>query len=240
MKAMLLAAGLGTRLAPFTHHHPKALAQVQGRSLLEWNVRYLQQFGIREVVVNVHHFADQIEEAVCAGKGWGSKVLISDERSAVLETGGGLKHATHFFETETAFLVMNVDVLTNLDISALQAAHAAGKAQATLAVMQRPSSRYLLFDEKLWLCGWRNTKTGELRGLPGTDFAFSGIQIISGDLLRGIHRDGKFSLIDVYLDALAAGGKIQGFDHSNDLFLDAGKPETLAQAQSFPAPAGKA
>lgn len=237
---MLLAAGLGTRLAPFTLHHPKALAQVQGMSLLEWNVRYLQQFGIREVVVNVHHFADQIEDAVQAGGGWGSDVFISDERSAVLETGGGLKHAAHFFEHETAFLVMNVDVLTNLDIAALQLAHLAGKTQATLAVMQRPSSRYLLFDDRLRLCGWRNTKTGELRGLSGADFAFSGIQIISGELLRGIRREGKFSLIDVYLDVLAAGGKIQGFDHSKDLFLDAGKPETLAQAQSFPPPAGKA
>ncbi len=234
MKAMLLAAGLGTRLAPFTHHHPKALAQVQGMSLLEWNVRYLQQYGIREVVVNVHHFADQIEEAVRQGKGWGSVVQISDERSAVLETGGGLKHARHFFEDETAILVMNVDVLTNLDIAALQLAHVAGKAWATLAVMHRPSSRYLLFDERFRLCGWRNTKTGELRGLPGADFAFSGIQIISGELLRSIHREGKFSLIDVYLDALAAGGNILGFDHSSDLFLDAGKPETLAQAQSFP------
>jgi NDP-sugar pyrophosphorylase family protein len=233
MKAMLLAAGLGTRLAPFTHHHPKALAQVGSMSLLEWNVRYLQRFGIRELIVNVHHFAGQIEEAIRAAAGWGSEIAISDERDEVLETGGGLQRAAPFFAGEENFLVMNVDVLTDLDLQSLLDAHRAQQPLATLAVMRRPSSRYLLFDESMRLCGWRNEKSGALRGVTGAPFAFTGIQVVSDALLHGIRRKGKFSLIDVYLDALQEGGIIRGFDHSEGKFLDAGKPETLALAQTL-------
>lgn len=233
MKAMLLAAGLGTRLAPFTHHHPKALAPVGDMTLLEWNVRYLQRFGLREVVVNVHHFADQIEEAIARNAGWGSDVHISDERDEVLETGGGLLRAAPFFAGEEAFLVMNVDVLCDLNLQALIDAHVAQKPLATLAVMRRPSSRYLLFDDSMRLQGWRNEKTGAKRGLAGEAFAFSGIQIVTQRLLQGCLRKGKFSLIDLYLDALESGGIICGFDHSDGKFLDAGKPETLAQAQTL-------
>ncbi len=233
MKAMLLAAGLGTRLAPFTHHHPKALARVGDRTLLEWNIRYLQRFGIREVIVNVHHFAGQIEEAIAESVGWGSTISISDERDEVLETGGGLKRAAPFFAGEDAFMVMNVDVLTDLPLDALITAHGAENPLATLAVMRRTSSRYLLFDDTTRLQGWMNEKTGAQRGSDGTPYAFSGIQIISGELLRGIKQEGKFSLIDVYLDACADGGIIRGFDHSGGKFLDVGKPETLASAASL-------
>lgn len=233
MKAMLLAAGLGTRLAPFTYHHPKALARVGDTTLLEWNIRYLQRFGIRDVVVNVHHFADQIEGAVAESGGWGSNISISDERGEVLETGGGLKKAAPFFSGEDAFLVMNVDVLTDLPLNALIEAHAAGNALATLAVMRRSSSRYLLFDDAMKLQGWRNDKTGQTRGGEGSPFAFSGIQVISAKLLQGIQRSGKFSLIDVYLDAITSGANILGFDHSDGKFLDVGKPETLAAAASL-------
>ena len=233
MKAMLLAAGLGTRLAPFTHHHPKALARVGDTSLLEWNIRYLQRFGIRDVIVNVHHFAGQIEDAVGSHKGWGSDVRISDERDEVLETGGGLLRAAPFFADEDCFLVMNVDVLTDLNLHELIDAHAAQKPLATLAVMRRASSRYLLFDEDLRLCGWRNEKSRAQRGSAGEAFAFSGIQVVSQALLQGNSRSGKFSVIDLYLDALESGGIIRGFDHSEGKFLDAGKPETLARAQTL-------
>src|SRR5690606_25044633 len=160
MKAMLFAAGLGTRLKPFTDHHPKALARVHGKTLLQWNIEYLQRFGIGEVVVNVHHFAGQIEQELHAHRGFGSKVHISDERDAVLETGGGLKKAQPFLEREEYFLVMNADVLTNLDLHRLMKAHHPENI-ATLAVMQRASSRHLLFDEEMTLCGWRNNTTGE-------------------------------------------------------------------------------
>ncbi len=233
MKAMILAAGLGTRLAPFTHHHPKALARVGDMTLLEWNIRYLQRSGIREVVVNVHHFADQIETTITAASGWGSDISISDERDEVLETGGGLKRAASFFEGAAAFVVMNVDVLTDLQLDALIEAHRSKAPLATLAVMQRPSSRYLLFDDAMQLKGWRNEKTGAQRGEAGAPFAFSGIQVISATLLHSIRQEGKFSLIDVYLAACATGGTISGFDHSNGKFLDVGKPETLAAAATM-------
>jgi NDP-sugar pyrophosphorylase family protein len=230
MKAMLLAAGLGTRLAPFTNSHPKALARVGDMTLLEWNIRYLQRFGIKDVIVNVHHFADQIEEAVAASRGWGSNISSSDERGEVLETGGGLKKAAPFFKGEEAFVLMNVDVLTDLNLQTLIHAHNASKPLATLAVMRRSSSRYLLFDDGLRLKGWRNEKTGAMRGQEGQPFAFSGIQVISSALLSSIHKEGKFSMIDIYLEAAESGGLILGFDHSEGKFLDVGKPEALAAA----------
>lgn len=233
MKAMLLAAGLGTRLAPFTNSHPKALAPVGEQTLLEWNIRYLQRWGIYDVIVNVHHFANQIEDAIKAAGGWGSRISVSDERGEVLETGGGLKKAAAFFAGEDAFVVMNVDVLTDLNLETLLAAHKEHDALATLAVMQRSSSRYLLFDKELELKGWRNEKTGAVRGREGAAFAFTGIQVISGSLLRSIGREGKFSLIDVYLDAAEAGEDIRGYDHTGDRFLDVGKPETLALASGL-------
>ena len=230
MKAMLLAAGLGTRLAPFTNLHPKALAPVGDHTLLEWNIRYLQRWGIQDVIVNVHHFADQIEDAIRAADGWGSRVSVSDERGEVLETGGGLKKAASYFAGEEAFVVMNVDVLTELSLETLISAHLQHDALATLAVMQRSSSRYLLFNENMQLKGWRNEKTGAMRGEEGAPYAFTGIQVISGRLLQGIAQEGKFSLIDVYLDAASGGGDIRGYDHTGDRFLDVGKPETLAMA----------
>lgn len=233
MKAMILAAGLGTRLAPFTNNHPKALAPVGDKTLLEWNIRYLQRFGIRNVVVNVHHFAGQIEDALRQNNGWGSNVVISDERNEVLETGGGLKKAAPFFAGEEAFVLMNVDVLTDLRLDALIDAHNDSGALATLAVMQRTSSRYLLFDEHMRLRGWRNEKTGATRGKEGRPFAFSGIQVVAQELLTNIRQEGKFSLIDVYLDVAASGGAVHGFDHTQGIFLDVGKPEALARAASI-------
>ena len=156
---MILAAGLGTRLKPFTDFHPKALAMVNGKSLLQRNIEYLQAFGICEVVVNVHHFADQIIEVVEVNKGWGSKVFISDETSEVLETGGGVLFAKSFFEKEENWLVMNADILTNLDIDKLIAAdkvlsEGVENYIATLAVTSRVSSRNLLFTTEGNLIGW--------------------------------------------------------------------------------------
>lgn len=233
MKAMILAAGLGTRLKPFTDHHPKALAEVNGRSLLEHNVRYLQRFGIYDVLVNVHHFADQIEDAIFDNDAFGSEIVISDERDAVLETGGGLKKASWYFEQEEAFVVMNVDVLTNLDLSKMIAAHQAGEAAGTLAVMQRNSSRQLLFDEHMDLCGWANNNTNEQRISREVawmqPFAFSGVQVLSPAVISNIPFEGKFSLIDVYLHQ-AKTQVIKGYDHTGNIFIDVGKPESLEQA----------
>lgn len=232
MKAMLFAAGLGTRLKPFTDKHPKALAEVNGRTLLEHNIRYLQQYGINDVVVNVHHFADQIEKVLADNKGFGSNYVISDERDEVLETGGGLLKAAPHFRDEEAFVVMNVDVLTNLALHKIIAAHTLSDAIATLAVMQRDSSRHLLFDEQMRLCGWLNNKTGEEKIVHAdrkvTPFAFSGIQVLSPAILD-MPFSGKFSIIDVYLH-FAVTHTVKGYDHTGDIFLDVGKPESLQKA----------
>ncbi len=232
MKAMLFAAGLGTRLKPFTDKHPKALAEVNGKTLLELNIRYLQRFGIEDVIVNVHHFADQIEQVVNDNNGFGSWVTISDERDEVLETGGGLKKAAPYFEHEEDFVIMNVDVLTNLDLGKMIEAHKASDAMATLAVMQRESSRQLLFDEHLMLCGWTNNNTGEQKivreVLEMQPLAFSGIQVLSNRMLN-IPFKGKFSIIDLYLHN-ARENIIRGYNHTGNVFIDVGKPESLEKA----------
>jgi len=233
MKALLLSAGLGTRLKPFTDHHPKALAPVNGHSLLEINIRNLQQFGIYDVVVNVHHFAPQIIEALQQAKGFGSRFRISDESDEVLETGGGLKKAALFFEGEADLLVMNVDMLTNADLGKMIREHQSRDALATLAVQQRVSSRYFLFDGAMQLKGWENVNTGERKPaiIDGTvnQYAFSGIQVLNQKIFKKIKREGKFSLVDVYLD-LCATERIIGLDHTGDLLLDVGKPDSLTRA----------
>ncbi len=232
MKAMIFAAGLGTRLKPFTDHHPKALAEVSGKTLLEHTIRYLQKFGIEDVIVNVHHFAGQIEAAINDNSGYGSWVTISDEREAVLETGGGLQKAAWYFEGDEDFVVINVDVLTNLDLGKMITYHQENDAMATLAVMKRNSSRQLLFDNEMTLCGWTNNATGEQkisREVSDTDpFAFSGVQVLSPRILN-MPFQGKFSMIDVYLH-FAKTETIKGFDHTGNIFIDVGKPESLEKA----------
>jgi MurNAc alpha-1-phosphate uridylyltransferase len=262
-RGMILAAGLGTRFKPWTDRHPKALAMVNGKSLLQRNIEYLQGYGIREVIVNVHHFAEQIEEAIRAGGGWGSDITISDERQEVLETGGGLKKAAWWLNAVSPnasrpeagspnsspahppFLLINVDILTDLDLSAFIHDHIEHRPLATLAVTERKTSRYFLFDEQQELCGWRNIKTGEERlarpsvatphpSAPLIQKAFSGIHIIEPSIFPLMQREGKFSMVDIYLD-LAATQKIRGFDHSHSKLIDVGKPESVGQAeQLFP------
>ncbi|MGC4059063.1 MAG: nucleotidyltransferase family protein [Chitinophagaceae bacterium] len=235
MKAFLLSAGLGTRLKPFTDKHPKALAPVNGKPLLEHNIAYLRRYGITEVIVNVHHFADQIEACLEQNNGFGLKYRVSDEREFVLETGGGLMHAAHFFSGEY-FVMMNVDILTDFELPRLIRLARERKSLAALAVMQRNSSRQLLFDKQMQLCGWRNRVSEELklarRAEPLTEFAFSGIHVLHTDIFKHITRTGKFSIVDAYLD-LAAGQTICGLDHTGDLLLDVGKPESLEQAASL-------
>ena len=232
---MILAAGLGTRLKPWTDAHPKALALVNGKPLLQRNVEYLQTFGITEVIVNVHHFSDQIISAIESHKGWGSNITISDESDVVLETGGGLKKAEWFFN-DGDFVLMNADILTDLDLQEMIASHQANSALATLAVTDRETSRYFLFDNNRSLCGWKNIKTGEtrIRKESGNyhQKAFSGIHLISPSIFPLITRQGKFSMVDVYLD-LAAEHKIKAFDHTHSRFIDVGKPESVVQAEAL-------
>jgi NDP-sugar pyrophosphorylase family protein len=232
IRGMILAAGLGTRLKPWTDKHPKALAIVNGKSLLQRNIEYLQQFGIKEVIVNVHHFADQIMDAIEKNNGWGSTITISDETDEVLETGGGLQKASWFFNDD--FVLMNVDILTDLDLQLMINQHKKNKVLATLAVTERNTSRYFLFNQQQELCGWRNIKTEEEKIMRNENNlqqkAFSGIHVINPKIFSLIKQQGKFSMVDVYL-SLCADNKIQYFDHSNTKFIDVGKPESIEQAE---------
>ncbi|HUP12683.1 MAG TPA: nucleotidyltransferase family protein [Niastella sp.] len=232
---MIFAAGLGTRFKPWTDKHPKALAVVNGKSLLQTNIEYLYRYGITNVVVNVHHFADQIVEAIQRHKGWGSNITISDETAMVLETGGGIKKAEPLFTADN-IVVINVDILTDLDLGKLIAYHQQHQPLSTIAVTNRVTSRYFLFDKHDTLCGWRNTQTGEEKiSRPATTYipkAFSGIHVINKKLLSLIQRQGKFSMVDVYLE-LAINNTIKGFDHSGSKFIDVGKPDSVAQAEQL-------
>lgn len=243
MKAMIFAAGLGTRFKPWTDSHPKALAIVNGKSLLQRNIEYLQQFGVTEVVVNVHHFADQIIEAVQQAGGWGSTIHISDERDMVLETGGGLVKAAGLLQ-DAPFVTINADVLTNLNLYALINFHQQQEALISFAISNRKSSRNFLFDANHRLQGWVNLSTNQYRFPPNsfyeettalqqlTPMAYSTVAVFSPAVFPLIERTGKFSLVDVYLD-LAVKHRIMGFDHSGDLFLDVGKPESVAEAEKL-------
>ena len=234
MKGMILAAGLGTRLKPFTESHPKALLPINGKILLQRNIEYLQLFNVKDVIVNVHHFATQIINAVQQNNGWGSNVTISDETDLVLETGGGLKKAGQYLQTSSEpFVLMNADILTDLDIDELQNLQDKSDAIATLAVTNRSTSRYLLFDDDNFLCGWLNEKTGEQKGKTGNKKAFSGIHIISPKIFEHIKEEGKFSMIDLYLRLAAEGFKINCYDHSEGHLLDVGKPESITIAEKM-------
>lgn len=236
LRAMIFAAGLGTRFKPWTDQHPKALALVNGKSLLQRNIEYLQQYGITEVVVNVHHFADQIIASVEKNNGWGSKVFISDETGEVLETGGGLMKARHLLESDKPFVTINVDILTNLNLNLLYHYHQQHKPLISFAVTNRTTSRYLLFDDADRLCGWKNTKTGEERIVLQKDTlipkAYSCVVVFEPQVFSLIRQQGKFSLIESYLD-LAPAHSILGYDHSGDVLVDVGKPESVAVAEQY-------
>lgn len=233
---MIFAAGLGTRFKPWTDKHPKALALVNGKSLLQRNIEYLQQYNITDVVVNVHHFAEQIKDAIEKNDGWGSNIIISDETEEVLETGGGLWKARHLLQDEEPFITLNADFLTNLNIHQLLAFHTDKKGIISFGVTNRKSSRNLLFDETNRLCGWRNNGTGEEKisiakaGL--IPLAYSCVVVFEQSVFELIPQRGKFSIIDTYL-SLAKEHSIYGFDHSGDKLVDVGRPESVAVAEKL-------
>ncbi len=235
MKAMIFSAGLGTRFKPWTDKHPKALAVVNGKSLLQRNIEYLQKYEIRDVIVNVHHFAGQVIEAIEKNEGWGSNVIISDEKEALLETGGGLLKVKDLLREDT-FLTINVDILTDANLKYFLASHQQQSSLITLAVTNRKTSRYLLFNKYNRLCGWRNTGTGEekivLKAKDLFEKAYSGLALFEPSVFDLIPFTGKFSLIDVYL-SLAHDNKIAAFDHSESKLLDVGKPESVAVAEEM-------
>lgn len=239
MKAMVLAAGLGTRLRPLTNDRPKALVEIGGRSLLESTLRRLRKFGVGEVIVNAHHFADMVVDYLRARQDFGMRIEISREET-LLDTGGGLKKAAWFFledagSRDEPFIVHNVDVLSTIDLGRMLAIHVEQNALATLAVQDRNTSRYLLFDPRLTLCGRRigEGRAPELvRAVPGFEaLAFSGIHVISPRLLNMLSEDGAFSIITAYLRLAARGEAIRAFRADAYYWRDLGKAEDLAQAE---------
>lgn len=228
---------MGTRLKPFTDKHPKALAVVNNKTILQRNIEYLASFGIKEIIINVHHFAEQVIDLIKRNNGFGSDISFSDETNEVLETGGGIKKASWFFANGSApFVVMNVDVLTDMNLNEMISQHLGKQPLATLAVSSRQTSRYFLFNESGYLSGWRNVKTGEERIARNEEKyiekAFSGIHVISPEIFPLIKMAGKFSMVDVYLD-LCKTKTIESFDHSDSKFIDVGKPESILEAEQM-------
>jgi NDP-sugar pyrophosphorylase family protein len=238
MKAMVLAAGLGTRLRPLTNDKPKALVEIGGRTLLEITLTRLQGFGIREVIVNVHHFADGVVEYLKTHGNFGMRIEVSREE-LLLDTGGGLKKAGWFFLESPAhldepFLLHNVDVISTIDFGAMVAAHKKAGALATLAVQERDTSRLLLFDEQMRLCGRRARRAEpEIARLAAKTqaLAFTGIHVISPRLIGLTSEDGVFSIVNTYLRLAGQGENIQGHRADEFYWRDLGKPESLVQAE---------
>lgn len=227
MKGFILAAGLGTRLKPITDTIPKALVEVNGKTLLERTIEKLLKADVDEIIINVHHFADQIETFL-GTRDFGIPIYISDERKEVLGSGGALKHAEKLLHGDEPFLVHNVDVISDIDLLDMLYLYQNSKASAVLAVRQRDTKRMLCFDEDHHLCGWKNKETGELKGRDGIELAFSGIHLIHPELLKRLPK-GKSSIIDLYLE-IAKSGTILAYDHSDGEWMDVGTPERLRKA----------
>ncbi|PYV69538.1 MAG: nucleotidyltransferase [Acidobacteria bacterium] len=238
MKAMILAAGLGTRLRPLTDNRPKALVEIAGRTLLEITLSRLRAVGVREVIINVHHFADMILEYLKTNDNFGMRIEVSREE-VLLDTGGGLKNAAYFFledstRFEKPFIVHNVDVISAIDLRRMVQFHTENQALATLAVQDRETSRYLLFDQQLQLCGrrsGRDQKTEFVRSSQQVQaLAFSGIHVISPRLFAMMIEEGVFSIITSYLHLAANGEKILAFRADEYYWRDLGRPDNVMQA----------
>jgi len=232
---MIFAAGLGSRLKPYTETMPKALVPVAGIPMIEVLIKHLQHNRINDIIINVHHFADQVIDFLKFNRYFGANITISHEEELLLDTGGGLKKAAWFFGDQQPFLIQNVDVISDLNYQDMLKELNGKGAIASLAVSERETSRYFLFDDKMQLCGWENTKTGELKiSRPGTynlkRYAFSGIHIIDPSIFNFMPDDGCFSIIDTYLE-LSSTHKITGFEHNPENWVDMGKPAALLTAE---------
>ena len=234
MRAMVLAAGLGTRLRPLTNDRPKALVEVGGHTMLEITLARLRDFGIREVIVNVHHFADKVLEYLRANANFGMSIEISRE-DVLLDTGGGLKRASWFFEdSDDPFLLHNVDVVSTIDLGKMLEFHNRQSALATLAVQDRKTSRYLLFDESDHLCGRRAGEDGTpefFKAAEGVQaLAFAGVHVISPRIFRSLIEDGVFPIVPTYLRLASQGERIAAFLADAYYWRDLGRPESVAKA----------
>lgn len=240
MKAMIFAAGMGTRLKPLTDTIPKALVPLSGKPLLQHTIEKLKASGFNEIIINVHHFADMIIDFVLANDRFGIRIEFSDEREKLLDTGGAIKKASWFFDDNQPFLIHNVDILSNIDLRELVEHHQGSSSTATLVCSVRGTSRYLLFDESNRLQGWINEKTGEVKSpIPNFNpseyqkLAFSGIHIMQPAIFH-LMQDypDTFSIIDFYVKFSS---KINLSSHVPTRFrvVDVGKPVTLAAAERF-------
>lgn len=235
MRAMILAAGLGTRLKPLTDSVPKALLKIKDKTLLELQINKLKSEGFDQIIINVHHFAEQIRNYLEANNFFNCKIDISDESDLLLDTGGGIKKVSHFISDNKPFLVYNVDILSNINLKILMDFHIDSKSIATLAVQERESSRKFLFDDNNMLCGWTNERTGEkiISRKSEADLkslSFSGVQIIDPIIFKYFPDKNVFSLVELYLTA-AKKEKIISFVHTQDYWIDLGKIHHLAEAE---------
>lgn len=236
MNAMIFAAGLGTRLKPLTNNLPKALAPLNGEPLLWHAIKSMEQLAIDRVVVNIHHFSHLIKDYIASHQ-WDTEVIVSDESDLLLETGGGLLKAKDLFIPNQSILIQNVDVLTSTDIGSFIKKHEIDKSHATLMVKDRITSRYLVFDEQMNLCGWKNKNNNEeiaVRKVNNTsDFAFSGLHLIEPELLNEMGEVRPFSIIQAYLE-LAKHYKIKGYKvANNEAWFDVGTIEKLKEAELY-------
>ena len=237
MEAMIFAAGLGTRLRPLTNNKPKALVEINGKTLLEIVITKLKIEGISRIIINVHHFANDVIQFIKDRNYFDIDIVFSNEKDELLDTGGGLKVASQYFSKNTDILVYNVDILSDIDINEMYNYHKKSTAIATLAVRNRETSRYLLFDKNNILCAWENVKTNEKKFSRQSEtelnrLAFSGIHILSPEFFEKISENGVFSIIDVYL-RLAKNNYIQAYNHSSTFWLDLGKIDALTKAEEL-------
>lgn len=240
MKAMIFAAGLGSRLKPLTNTTPKALVMVAGKPLLQHTIEKLILSGFNEIIINVHHFADQIIDFIKLKNSFDIKIEISDERNILLDTGGGIKNASHFFDDGNPFLIHNVDIISDIDLKDLYNFHIKSGASVTLVCSERKTSRYFLFNKDNYLKGWINEKTNEIKS-PIVDFefsrfrklAFSGIHIINPSVFKFLSDfTEKFSIVDFYL-SICNTEQVIAYVPDNLRMIDVGKPDSLKKASSF-------
>ena len=243
MKAMIFAAGLGTRLKPLTDSMPKALVPVAGHPMLEHVIRKLIASGFTEIVINIHHFGEQILDFLQANRNFGIHIYISDERGCLLDTGGGIKKSRSFFEnSDEPFLIHNVDILSDINLKEFYEYHLQHGGVATLLASRRDTVRYLLFDTDSRLCGWINKDTLQTKpegfcydASLHEEYAFSGIHVLSPEIFRLMDSprwEGKFSIMDFYL-SVCRDNLLKGYLKEQLQLIDIGKKETLIKAEEF-------
>ncbi len=238
MKAMIFAAGLGTRLRPLTNDRPKALVELKGTPLLEITIKKLIGAGVDEIIINVHHFAKKIADFLQKKDNFGIRIEISHEVEKPLETGGGLKKAAWFFDDGQPFFVCNADILSNIDLKKMYDAHRKSdqKPLVTYAVQKRDTSRYMLHDTEGVLCGWLNAKNKQVKmGRFANELvmnSFSCYHVINPEIFETTPEPDFFNIIDWYL-SICGKYVIESYLHENDIWCDIGKPETLLEAEKL-------